>query len=86
MQLALGVETPDAGVGVELLVVVDPAGWDPFGEPVAVDAAAPAFVQEMRVVVSAQQSQVFKIGGAVENPIHNMMPVAPLGWVGAARK
>jgi hypothetical protein len=85
-ELALVVETPDAGVDVGLLVVVDPAGWDPFGEPVAVDAAAPAFVQEMRVVVSAQQSQVFKVGRTAENPIHNMMPVAPLGWVGAAGK
>jgi len=41
-----------------LLILVDPAGWDPFGEPVGVDAAAPALLQEMGVVESAQQSQI----------------------------
>jgi len=48
----------DAGVGVGLLMLVDPAGWDPFGEPVDIELAAPAFLQEMGVVVSAQQSEI----------------------------
>jgi hypothetical protein len=48
----------DAGVGVGLLMLVDPAGWDPFGEPVGVDVAGPPFLQEMGVVVSAQQSEI----------------------------
>jgi hypothetical protein len=61
-QLALGVESLDAGVDVGLLVLVDPAGWDPFGEPVGVDAAGPAFLQEVGVVVSAEQRHIFKIG------------------------
>jgi len=48
----------DAGVDVGLLMLVDPAGWDPFGEPVGVDAAGPAFLQEVGVVVSAEQGQI----------------------------
>jgi hypothetical protein len=83
-QLALVVDAFDAIVGVGLLILVDPAGWDPFGEPVDSDAAGPAFLQEMRVVVSAQQRQILKIGWAAEDPIQNVVPVAPLGWVGAA--
>ncbi len=62
VELALGVEALDAGVDVGLLILVDPAGWDPFGEPVGVDAAGPAFLQEVGVVVSAEQGQIFKIG------------------------
>ena len=58
VQLALGVEALDAGVGVGLLMLVDPAGWDPFGEPVGVELAGPAFLQEVRVVVSAEQGQI----------------------------
>jgi hypothetical protein len=54
----LGVDAFDAIVGVGLLILVDPAGWDPFGEPVSIDAAGPPFLQEMRVVVSAEQSQI----------------------------
>src|SRR6185312_6810722 len=50
-QLALGMYSLDAGVGVGLLMLVDPSGWDPFGEPVGVDAAALAFFQEVGVVV-----------------------------------
>jgi hypothetical protein len=37
-----------------LLILVDPAGWDPFGEPVGVDATGPAFLQEVGVVVPLQ--------------------------------
>jgi hypothetical protein len=74
----------DAIVGVGLLILVDPSGWDPFGEPVGVDATGPAFLQEVGVVVSAEQSQIFKIGWAAEDPIQNVVSVAPLGWVGAA--
>ena len=67
-----------------LLIVVDPAGWDPFGEPVSVDAAGPAFLQEMGVVVSAEQGQIVKISEAAEDPVQDVVSVAPLGWVGAA--
>jgi hypothetical protein len=55
---SLVVDALDAGVGVGLLMLVDPSGWDPFGEPVGVDAAAPAFLQEVGVVVSAEQGQI----------------------------
>jgi hypothetical protein len=58
VELALGVEAFDAGVDVGVLIVVDPAGWDPFREPVGVDAAGPAFLQEVGVVVSAEQRQI----------------------------
>ncbi len=44
-----------------LLMLVDPSGRDPFGEPVGVDAAGPAFLQEVGVVVSAEQGQIVKI-------------------------
>ena len=44
VELALGVEALDAGVDVGLLMLVDASGWDPFGEPVGVDAAGPAFL------------------------------------------
>jgi hypothetical protein len=37
-----------------LLVLVDPPGWYPFGQAVGVDAAGPAFLQEVGVVVSAE--------------------------------
>jgi hypothetical protein len=84
VELALGVDALDAGVDVGLLILVDPSGWDPFGESVGVDAASPAFLQEMGVVVSAQQSQIFKISWAAEDPIQDVVSVAPLGWVGAA--
>ena len=80
------VDASDAGVDVGLLILVDPLGWDPFGEPVSVDATSPAFLQEMRVVVSAEQSQIFKIGWAAEDPVEDVVPVAPLGRVGAAGK
>ena len=33
------------------------------------------------MVVSAQQSQIVKIGGAAEDPIQDVVSVAPLGWV-----
>jgi hypothetical protein len=54
VELALGVDASDAGVDVGLLILVDPAGWDPFGEPVGVDATGPAFLQEVGVVVPLQ--------------------------------
>ena len=76
----------DAGVGVGLLMLVDPAGWDPFGEPVDIELAGPAFLQEVGVVVSAEQGQIVKIGWPAEDPVQYVVSVAPLGWVGAAGK
>jgi hypothetical protein len=52
--LALGVEASDAGVDLGSLVLVDPPGRYPFGQTVGVDAAGPAFLQEVGVVVSAE--------------------------------
>ena len=80
----MGVDALDASVDVGLLILVDPSGWYPFGEPVGVDATGPAFLQEVGVVVSAEQSQIFKISGAAEDPVEDVVSVAPLGWVGAA--
>jgi hypothetical protein len=51
VELALGMYSLDVG----LLMLVDPAGWDPFGEPVGVEPAGPPFLQEVGVVVSAEQ-------------------------------
>ena len=56
--MALGVYSLDAGIDVGLLILVDPSGWDPFGEPVSVDAAAPAFLQEMGVVIPTEQGEI----------------------------
>jgi hypothetical protein len=56
--LSLGVEASDAGVDLGSLVVVDPPGGYPFGQTVGVDAAGPAFLQEVGVVVSAEQAQI----------------------------
>ena len=86
VELALGFDALDAGVDVGLLILVDPPWWYPFGEPVGVDATGPAFLQEMRVVVSAEQGQIFTIGWAAEDPVEDVVSVAPLGWVGAAGK
>ena len=58
VELALGMYSLDAGVGVGLLMLVDPSGWDPFGEPVDIELAGPAFLQEVGVVVSAEQGQI----------------------------
>ena len=57
-QSSLVVDSLDAGVGVGLLMLVDPAGWDPFGEPVDIHVAGPPFLQEVGVVVSAEQGQI----------------------------
>ncbi|HEY6667340.1 MAG TPA: hypothetical protein VI036_19620 [Propionibacteriaceae bacterium] len=43
-QLALRMQSPDPSIYLWALILVDPAGWDPFGQPVSVDAAAPAFL------------------------------------------
>ena len=58
VELALGMYSLDAGVDVGLLMLVDPAGWDPFGEPVGVEPAGPPFLQEVGVVVSAEQGEI----------------------------
>ena len=73
--MALVVDAFDAGVDVGLLIVVDPAGWDPFRQALSVDAAGPAFLQEMGVVVSAEQGQIVKIGRAAEDPVEDVVSV-----------
>jgi hypothetical protein len=58
VELALGVDAFDAIVDVGLLILVDPLGRDPFGESVGVDAAAPAFLQEVGVVIPTEQGEI----------------------------
>ena len=82
----LGVDASDAGVDVGLLILVDPPWWDPFRQPLSIDAAAPAFLQKMRVVVSAEQGHVVKIGKPAQDPIPDVMPVAVARWVRTAGK
>ena len=77
VELALGVQPSDAGIDLRPLILVDPPGRDPFGEPVSIAAAAPALLQEMGVVIPAEQGQIVKISKAAENPIQNVMAVAP---------
>ena len=74
----------DAGVDVGLLILVDPPRWDPFRQPLSIDAAAPAFLCEVGVVVSAEQGHVVKIGKAAEDPVQDVVSVAVARWVGAA--
>ena len=85
VRVAVGHAAVGCGVDVGLLILVDPPRWDPFRQPLSIDAAAPAFLCEVGVVVSAeQQGQVVKIGGAAEDPIQDVVPVAVARWVGAA--
>jgi hypothetical protein len=56
--LALGVEASDACVDLGSLLLVDPPWRYPFRQTVGVDAASPAFLQEVGVVVSAEQGQI----------------------------
>jgi hypothetical protein len=48
----------DAGVELGSLIVVDPPGRYPFRQTVGVDPAGPAFLQEVGVVISAEQGQI----------------------------
>ena len=48
-----GEAAADSGVDQGGAGAVGPAGWDPFGEPVAVDATLPAAGGEVVVVVAA---------------------------------
>jgi hypothetical protein len=36
------------------------------------------------VVVSAEQGEVVEVGRSAEDPVDDVVPVAPAGWVGAA--
>ena len=77
--LALGVEASDAGVELGSLMLVDPPRRYPFGQPVAVHPTGPALLQKMGVVIATQQRQVVKISQPTQDPIHNVVPVAPAG-------
>src|SRR6187200_2194948 len=61
LELALGVEALDAGVGVGLLFGVDPGGRQPFGQVVEIHPAGPAFLEEVGVVVTAEQGEVLQV-------------------------
>ena len=82
--MALRMQPSDAGVHVGSLVVVDPPGWDPFRQTIVVDAAGPAFLEEVGVVVSAEQGEVVEVGWSAVYPVQDVMPVAVAGWMGAA--
>ena len=56
--LSLGVEASDAGVDLGSLVLVDPPGRYPFRQTISVHPAGPALLQEVGVVVSAEQGQI----------------------------
>jgi hypothetical protein len=56
--LALGVEASDAGVDLGSLLLVDPPGRYPFGQTVGVHPTGPTLLQEVGVVVSAEQAQI----------------------------
>ena len=54
-ELPLRIQSLNAAMDVGLLLGVDPSWRDPFRQPVGIHLAHPAFLQEMRVVVSAEQ-------------------------------
>src|SRR5688572_27945887 len=81
VELALSSETSDPSIELGLLLRVDPARRYPFRQPVAADATAPAILQEMGVVITAEQGQVVKISWSAINPIQDVMSVAPLRWM-----
>jgi hypothetical protein len=63
---------------------VDPPRWCPFGYPVGVDAAVPAFGGEVVMVVAAEQGQVVQISLPAVDPGHNVMAFGPFWWGVAA--
>ena len=65
---------------------VDPARRYPLWKPVSVDATAPAFLQEMGVVVAAHEGQIVQVSRPAINQIDDVMPVAPLRRMIATRK
>jgi hypothetical protein len=54
----LGGEASDPSIELGSLLRVDPARWYPFRQPICVDPAHPAFLQEMGVVITTEQGQV----------------------------
>jgi hypothetical protein len=56
--LALGVEASDACVDLRSLLLVDPPWRYPFRQTMSVHPAGPALLQEVGVVVSAEQGQI----------------------------
>ena len=62
-ELALGVQASDSAVELGSLFGVDPPRRYPFRQTVGVDAAGPAFLQEMGVVISAEQGQLSRSVG-----------------------
>jgi hypothetical protein len=44
----------------------------------------PAAVEEVAVVVGAEQGEVLEVGGAVVEPGDDVVAFAPFGWVVAA--
>jgi hypothetical protein len=65
----LGVEASDAGVDLPSLLLVDPPGWYPFRQTVGVRLGGPALLQEVGVVISAeQQRQIVQVSEPTKNP------------------
>jgi hypothetical protein len=76
----LGVEASDSAVELRALFGIEPARWYPFRQPIVVDPAAPALLQEMGVV-STDQGQIFEIGAAAQDPIQDVMSITRLRWM-----
>jgi hypothetical protein len=51
----VGFDALDAGVDVGLLILVDPSGWIHSGSPSVLMRQVQSFLQEVGVVVSAEQ-------------------------------
>jgi len=83
---SLGAEASDAGVDLGSLVVVDPPRWYPFRQTSSVDPAGPALLQKVGVVISAKQGQIVKISKPTQDPVENVVSVAPTGWMGTPGK
>jgi hypothetical protein len=78
-RLVLGVEASDAGVELGSLILVDPPRRYPFRQPITVDAAGPALLQKVGVVVATEQGQVVQISKSAVDPILNVVSVAAAG-------
>jgi hypothetical protein len=74
-ELLLGVHASNPCVELGPLVPVDPPRRYPFRQTVGVHPAGPAFLQEMGVVIPAEQRQIVEISGSAENPIFDVVAI-----------
>ena len=69
----------DAGIQDRPLLRVDPCRRDPHRQTISVDAALPATLGEIVVMIGTDQRQVADIGVTAVVPGDHMMPFTPLG-------